>query len=128
VQRLQALPSAGVLFNYLGQFDQSLARSDMMSLSAMSAGAERSPQAQRSHLLQVTSYVSGGRLHVEWTYSQTLHHWQTIQHLAQSYLEALRTLIIHCRNRDALTHKADAFPQAHLSQEELDAILAELAE
>src|SRR5262249_47574143 len=44
---------APVLFNYLGQFDQMLAGSKLLRLTHEPTGPWHSPQAQRTHLLEI---------------------------------------------------------------------------
>ena len=50
--------NAQISFNYLGQFDQSIAEAQSFSPSAESGGLPMSPQSRRQHLLDVTSSVS----------------------------------------------------------------------
>jgi amino acid adenylation domain-containing protein/non-ribosomal peptide synthase protein (TIGR01720 family) len=125
-QELQAWPQAEVSFNYLGQLDQVLSRSPLFTLSRESIGPLRSPQGQRSHLLEINGFVVEGRLQLEWTYSRNFHKQSTIEHLAQEFINALQALIAHCQSPDAGGYTPSDFPNIELSQEKLDQILAEI--
>ncbi|MCI0399626.1 MAG: amino acid adenylation domain-containing protein [Chloroflexi bacterium] len=92
-QQLQALPQAQISFNYLGQFDQLLPPDSPFALTEESNGNSRSRQGRRPYLLQVNAQISGGRLRVNWTYSQNIHRPATVERLATEFLAALRTLI-----------------------------------
>jgi non-ribosomal peptide synthase protein (TIGR01720 family) len=77
-------------------------------------------------LLSVSSFVAGGQLQLDWTYSESVHLRATIESLAESYLQALRGLIHHCLNTTTDGYTPSDFPDAELSQEELDRLMAEL--
>ena len=126
--RLRTLPQPEVSFNYLGQFDQVLPASSPFAWAKESSGPDRSLRGRRHRLLAVTGCIIGGRLQLDWTYSENLHRWATIERLAQSFLEALRALITHCRFPEAEGYTPSDFPEADLSQKELDELIAELGE
>ncbi|NJK57793.1 MAG: AMP-binding protein, partial [Pleurocapsa sp. SU_5_0] len=122
-QQLRTLPQAQVIFNYLGQFDQSISPSSLFGFAPESSGLAHSPQSRRSHLLEINGMVSQGQLQLEWSYSHELHERTTIETLAQNYIEALRALIAHCQSPDAGGFTPSDFPLAKLDQDELDAAL-----
>ncbi|VEP18728.1 Non-ribosomal peptide synthase [Hyella patelloides LEGE 07179] len=122
-EELKSLPQAEVVFNYLGQFDQSLSPSSLFGLAPESSGLASSPKNKRSHLLEINGMVNQGQLQIKWSYSQNLHDRTTIEALAQYYVEALRSLIAHCQSPDAGGFTPSDFPLAQLKQEELDAAL-----
>ena len=126
-ERLREMPSAEIRFNYLGQFDQSIGEESMYSLAPESAGPNRSPRDKRITKLVINGNVIGGRLHVTWTFSENTYNRSTIEKLAQDYIEALRELIEHCRLPEAGGYTPSDFPEAALSQEELDDLLAEFS-
>jgi hypothetical protein len=63
---------------------------------------------------------------LEWTYSENLHRRATVERLAESYVEELRTLITQSRTCDPANYSPYDFPRANLSQEELSKVLAKL--
>jgi non-ribosomal peptide synthase protein (TIGR01720 family) len=125
---LRRMPRAEISFLYLGQLDQALSANSPFAPAKESRGATTSPHAKRSHLLSVSSYVAGGQLQLDWTYSESIHLTATIESLAESYLQALRELIKHCLNATTDGYTPSDFPDAELSQEELDRLMAELSQ
>lgn len=95
--KLQALPQAEVSFNYLGQSDQVFSESSLFAPAQESSGLTRSLQGKRSYLLEVTGIIAAGQLRVNWTYSEAIHRSRTVEHLAESFIKVLRSLIAHCQ-------------------------------
>ncbi|MCU0532506.1 MAG: amino acid adenylation domain-containing protein [Hydrococcus sp. Prado102] len=125
--QLQTLPTAQVSFNYLGQFDRVLSESPGWQLAKESTGLVRSPLGKRRHLLEVDGLVESGKLQINWTYSENVHQRSTIERLAQDFIEALESLIAHCQFSEAGGYTPSDFPEADLSQQELDELVAKLA-
>lgn len=96
VSKLQALPQAEVIFNYLGQSDQVFSSSSLFAPADGDIGPTHSLRGTRRHLLDINAIVAGGQLRVNWTYSGAVHRQETIASLAEGFLEALRSLIAHC--------------------------------
>ena len=125
--QLRSSPQPEIAFNYLGQFDQTTSASPFVSVEGL-IGPVHSPLAQRSHLLSINSLVINGRLRVDWGYSEGVHRRSTIERLAQSFIEALRSLIHHCTSASAGGYTPSDFSEAGLDQQELDSLIAELGE
>jgi non-ribosomal peptide synthase protein (TIGR01720 family) len=123
---LRARPRAQVLFNYLGQLDRGLPEHTVFRISADSVGPVRSPRAQRSHLLEINSYIAGGRLRVEWKYSEDIHRRVTIERLSESFKNSLRTLLAHIQSPEVFELTPSDFPMVQLSSEQLEGALAEV--
>jgi amino acid adenylation domain-containing protein/non-ribosomal peptide synthase protein (TIGR01720 family) len=85
----EAAPRAEICFTYLGQFDQALNSASLFALAGESPGPFRSERSLRSHLLDVMGSVVGGRLLVNWIYSENLHRRATIELLAHEFIENL---------------------------------------
>jgi non-ribosomal peptide synthase protein (TIGR01720 family) len=128
ISRLRALPPAEVMFNYLGQFDQALEESEMLTPLQESSGWELSPREKRAHLLEVVGRVSGGQLCMDLRYSREVHRAEKMEALAQNFLECLRDLIEQRESVkvDALT-PAD-FPLARLDQQQLHSVMRQIRE
>ncbi|HEX4954996.1 MAG TPA: amino acid adenylation domain-containing protein [Thermoanaerobaculia bacterium] len=77
-------------FNYLGQFDQADTQSALFALAEEPPGPARSARARRPHLLSSISRVRGGRLELEWRYSEALHRRETVAALLAGVAERLR--------------------------------------
>ncbi|MCC5644526.1 amino acid adenylation domain-containing protein [Nostoc sp. CHAB 5824] len=125
---LQTTPQPQLKFNYLGQFDEVLADTSIFQLASQTTGPNRSLQGSRNHLLEIDAIVTGGQLRLDWTYSQNIHHPTTIECLAESFIEALHCLIAHCQSKEAGGYTPSDFPEAELSQTELDTLLAKISQ
>ena len=121
--QLQTIPTPEISFNYLGQFDQIQTQANFQ-FSSESTGANQSPQQNRDHLLDINALVVAGELHISWTYSSNIHTHTTVENLAQSYIQAIRSLIEHCQSADVFGYTPSDFPDAQLHQVELDELLA----
>ncbi|HEX2211050.1 MAG TPA: amino acid adenylation domain-containing protein [Longimicrobium sp.] len=121
---LAAQAEPEISFNYLGQYDGAAPEAGRFRYAAGSRGLESSAQNRLHYLLNVNGAVRGGQLQLSWTFDQGTHRRETIERLADSYLDALRTLIAHCRQAGAGGYTPSDFPLAELSQEQLDALTA----
>ncbi|OYD96431.1 hypothetical protein CDG76_06490 [Nostoc sp. 'Peltigera membranacea cyanobiont' 210A] len=124
--KLKSFPQAEVSFNYLGQFDQIQSEAPLLGWAKESISLERSVLGNRSHLLEVNGLIVGDKLQLDWTYSKNIHKQSTVENLAFGFIEALKSLIAHCRLRQAKNYTPSDFPEAELNQEELDKIIAQL--
>jgi len=115
---------AELSFNYLGQFDQVLGDGAAFVPARESAGPERSHTGGRSSRLGITGRVSGGRLLMSWAYSEVMHRRETIERVAEDFISALRKIIAHCQSPEAGGYTPSDFPDADLSQSELDDLAA----
>ena len=109
-----------VSFNYLGQFDEVLSDAAVFRPARESCGARRSPRGLRSHVLEITAGVYGGALQISWQYSENLYRRETIEMLAENFVAALESIVAHCQAPDAGGFTPSDFPEAALSQQELD--------
>ncbi|HKV07315.1 MAG TPA: amino acid adenylation domain-containing protein [Thermoanaerobaculia bacterium] len=87
----------------------------------------REASAARRHVLEASGFLAGESLRVDWTYSEALHRPETVQRLADRFLDALGTLLRHCQSSESGGFTPSDFPEAGLSQEDLDDLLADLA-
>jgi amino acid adenylation domain-containing protein/non-ribosomal peptide synthase protein (TIGR01720 family) len=119
-EQLSALPQPEIIFNYLGQCDQVLQHSSWFKLTRELSGPVRSPRGTRRYLLEVDAFVIGGRLYADWMYSESFHRRATVESVAQGFVQALRSIIIHCQSPEAVGFTPSDFPDIDMSQEELD--------
>ena len=123
-RQLRRLPRAAVAFNYLGQLDQFTNETGLFRLSQWPVGPTRSPRARREHPLEINGWISEGRLQLSFSYSENIHRRETIDQLAAGFVEALQSLIAHCRSVEAGSYTPSDFPLAGLNQEALDKLSA----
>lgn len=92
-QRLQMLPQSEVMFNYLGQVDQSIKEYTLFKPGKQLFGPLHSTQETRRYLLEINSVIVDGCLELRWTYSQNRHHRSTIEALAEGFIEVIQELV-----------------------------------
>ncbi len=117
---LQSLQRAELSFNYLGQLDQAVPTAAPFRIAREPSGASHAARARRPHLLEVTATVTGGRLHARWAYSENRLRKDTVQALADAWVDALRALIEHCLSAGAGGATPSDFANAHLTQDAVD--------
>jgi non-ribosomal peptide synthase protein (TIGR01720 family) len=122
-KKLRDLPQAEVRLNYLGQVDRALLDSSMFKVATHPTGPAQSPKAARVYLVNIIGSVSAGELRLAWTYSENIHRSETIERLAQNYLNELRELIAQSQSGEKLSFSPSDFPNANLSQADLRKVL-----
>ncbi|HEX5715638.1 MAG TPA: condensation domain-containing protein, partial [Thermoanaerobaculia bacterium] len=126
-ERLRRLPRAEVAFNYLGQGDAGgSGEGALLTAAPESKGPTQSPRGGRSHLLQIDCSVAGGRLRADLTYSEKRHRRSTVEWFAGELVAAIRELIDHCLSSEAGGFTPSDFPEASLSQDQLDQLVSRL--
>jgi len=121
-EQIQKIPASEISFNYLGQFDQVQSETGW-KFAAESAGAIHSLKQTRDHLLDINALVVEGGLQIDWTYNSHVHTRATVEKLAQSYIQAIRSIIEHCQLKENRGYTPSDFPDAQLNQLELDELL-----
>ena len=117
-----------ILFNYLGQFDQMMARNGEFKILPIHPAGMRSGNNARSHLLDINALITQRQLAVTWTYCPHYHDPETISQVAVDFIEALGAMIRHCLAPDAGSYTPSDFPEANLDQKGLDELLDEFSE
>jgi len=121
---LEEMPQPEIAFNYLGQFDQVFRSQKLFSPARESPGKGIADENHSLHTFEVSAMVARGRLQVSWTYSEKLHRRETIEQLANNYVERLREIIAHCRGEHAGGFTPSDFPLAKLDQKKLSQLAA----
>jgi amino acid adenylation domain-containing protein/non-ribosomal peptide synthase protein (TIGR01720 family) len=125
-QELEQGQQAEVSMNYLGQVDQDLQATGIVS-GLEDVPQQVSAQAPRAHLLEVTGLVIEGRLHLEWQYSVHLHRRETIARLARACLRELQALIAASQQQGPALSLARDAVEAGITQDELTGLLKRLS-
>ncbi len=98
-RELKKLPSAQLIFNYLGQLDQVVSESSPFALSDEHIRRGFDPAWVRPYELAVDGYVYAGRLHLSWEYSVARYCRSTIERLGQGFSDTLQKFLIkHSQN------------------------------
>ncbi|PYT28585.1 MAG: non-ribosomal peptide synthetase, partial [Acidobacteria bacterium] len=121
-EKLRTLPQAEVSFVYLGQSDTLFSESAWLGPACESSGPTQSQRGQRSHLLSINGAVAEGCLRLNWVYSKHRYREDTIEKLAEGFMEGLRTLIAHCQSRDARSWTPSDVEEFNWSQSDIDSI------
>ena len=122
-EQVKTIPTPEIVFNYLGQFDQIQSETGW-KFATESTGNNHSLKQNRSHILEINALVIEGELQINWTYSSNIHSHNTVENLAQNYLQAIRSIIKHCQVSDHGGYTPSDFPLAQLNQLEIDELLA----
>jgi amino acid adenylation domain-containing protein/non-ribosomal peptide synthase protein (TIGR01720 family) len=126
VEELQTFAESEVVFNYLGQFDQTFSTSSLFRFVPNLSGLVSSPRNKRSALLEINGLVINNQLQFDWAFSENIHRHSTIEKLAQEYVKALQAIISHCQSSQVKSYTPSDFPELDLSQKGLDRFLAKL--
>jgi amino acid adenylation domain-containing protein/non-ribosomal peptide synthase protein (TIGR01720 family) len=113
----ETLPQAQILFNYLGQFDQSVSQSEW-HFATEDRGTISSLQNERDYLLEINGQTINSCLSLTFRYSGEQYQASTIQTLADNYQQRLQQLIEHCTT--SIGYTPSDFPLAILKQTQLD--------
>jgi non-ribosomal peptide synthase protein (TIGR01720 family) len=118
---VRALPKPQVSFNYLGQFDQTLAPDGPFGFARESGGHSVAASDQLDKVLDLNALVVGGTLSVSWRFSPEVLHETTVRRLIATFEARLAALIEHCLTAEPRATASD-FPLAGLSQAELEGL------
>ncbi|HEX7175843.1 MAG TPA: condensation domain-containing protein, partial [Pyrinomonadaceae bacterium] len=122
------LASPEVLFNYFGNVDQALDEAAPFTLCEDEARRERSPSESRGFMFEVNTYVTDGSLVSNWTYDSNLHRRETVEALAEGFMESVRLLADYCRGAETTAgYTPSDFPKSKLNQTELDHLLSKIS-
>jgi len=123
---LGKLPSPEISFNYLGQIDQVLQGSGLLEVCDDNPGDTRAAVNVRTHLLEVNAVVTSGRLRIDWRYGGDVHQRETVEKLANAYIERLQEIIEICGDPASGFCVPCDFPDAGLNDEQLRQALLEV--
>ncbi len=119
-----ASPQSQLVFNYLGQFDQVVAGSELFAFADEPTGAWHGPTNERTHRLEVLAAVHDGCFEARWIYSPGRDRSQVVERLAGDFIAALRGLIAHCTQPGVSGRTPSDFPLARIEQGALDELVA----
>jgi non-ribosomal peptide synthase protein (TIGR01720 family) len=125
-EQLAVQPQAAVSFNYVGRGNVGPREGALIRPAQESYGPPYSPRGSRCHMLEINANAVGGELVVHWTYSEGVHRRETIEQAAQQMLHAIKELIDETRQSTTHLFSTADFPDAELSQQELDKLMAVL--
>jgi non-ribosomal peptide synthase protein (TIGR01720 family) len=117
-------PSATVGFTFLGDVGGLVPEAGLFVVAeAQERPAVTSIDPGR-YPLQLVACIDRGRLRVDWTYRAESWNPAAVGRLAHEFVEALEELIVHCQSEDVGGYTPSDFPQADISQADLDKFLS----
>jgi non-ribosomal peptide synthase protein (TIGR01720 family) len=125
-ERLAALETPPITFNYLGQFSGGSQDSAEFQAADEDRGLDRAADNPRPHLLNVTGGILDGELAMEFDYSRAQFDEKTITALAGRLEKALYELAEESEAQPELTLAPEDFPLVQLNQKKLDRVLSQL--
>jgi microcystin synthetase protein McyA len=125
-QNLQALPQSKVRFQYVGQLDQLLGRESVFKPVDGLAYPRQVYMENSPYQMDITASIVQGQLRIDWSYRTEAYSRSTVQNLVNGYRDALLRLIVCCKSTNARRYTPSDFPEANLSQQELDNLLNEI--
>jgi non-ribosomal peptide synthase protein (TIGR01720 family) len=128
-QELAAQPRPAISLNYLGQLGsgrENAGPGPVFRISQRPRGSERAAEMPLPHLLEVSAAVQEGQLWLAWTYDSRRLALAEVQHLARETIRALQELVAHSSTPEAAGYTPSDFPQAGLTQAEIDALMEEI--
>jgi len=108
-----------VVFNFLG-FQE---KEDTQASSYFLEKELRHSSSERSYPIEINASVINGRLICKWSYPTHLVAPSQIQQLQHRFNEVLNTIIIHCTEQQETVFTPSDFPEADLSQDDLNNLL-----
>jgi non-ribosomal peptide synthase protein (TIGR01720 family) len=121
---LRQAPRPEISFNYIGEQAVPAGRENVIRPAAEKYGRVNSECGTRPYLLMITAEIRKEQLLLRWAYSRNQHRESTIRSLAQSFEKAFRSLVDSGQQTNANIYTPSDFPNANLSQTDLDEFIA----
>ncbi|MCJ8273490.1 MAG: amino acid adenylation domain-containing protein, partial [Psychrosphaera sp.] len=118
-EALLSAPAGEILFNYLGQFDQSINDDNYLNPASESMGSTVSERRKQTYGLAFNGAVNDGRLNFGLNFDRARYTEQSMQALAGHVQAGLITLVNHCLEADAGCLTPSDFALANISADNL---------
>ncbi|MCP1426503.1 bacitracin synthase 3 [Paenibacillus xylanexedens] len=119
---LQEERPASISFNYLGEMDGGMIGEAMFRESRFSTGQTIGGHIARNNPIELNTFVSGGKLHLNVTANQTAVDMPLVSQFAETFLEQLTEIVDHCLCQRETTYTPSDYGDPSLALEELDLI------
>ena len=110
-----------ISFNYLGQFDQSLAADGPFGFASEAAGNPQPDDEKLVYTLDINGMIVGDCLSLGWRYDPAVLAQADVEAWLAAFDREVARLVAHCVAATPRASAAD-FPLARLGQDELDAL------
>ncbi len=112
-----------LLFNYLGRMNTTSSNGRNWQMLQQGLRAE---QSERHLIWEINIGIFEGELSVNWAYAKAAFARKTMESLLKDYLEAIRQIMAHCLQQEEETFTPSDFPEADLSQDDLDNLMDQI--
>ncbi len=119
-ETMRAIPVPSMAFNYLGSLDGVHQEHSIFKFTDDAIGPIYSPAGPLPFVVEVTGLVLGGCMRVRIKYSSQVHRRETIEALADAYIDDLRSMMA------STPPAAGTWAGGLLSQAELDGLVREI--
>lgn len=96
IRQLLTTDDPELVFNYLGQIDNSFEEQSWLRMATESVGKNRGDLCPFSNKMEINCFIKDGELSLMWNYSTKHYNEKTINQLAQQFISNLSNLIEHC--------------------------------
>ena len=112
-----------IVFNYLGQFDQVFAETQLLQYSRIGSGLPHGADRSRPHTLELNSSIEQGTLRIGIAYSAAQYEAAAVQSFGDALHNELAAIIQHCVSTQAFGRTPSDFPLANLDQDDINRII-----
>ena len=113
-----------IVFNYLG-VRQAPENNTGISLNYITEGS-RHPLSERTYALEINTYITNGKLHINWSFPANAFRRPTMEALGKEFVNNIGAVISHCLQSGETGYTPSDFPEANISQDDLDTLLRNL--
>lgn len=113
-----------IVFNYLG-VRQTPESNTGISFNFVTARS-RHPLSERTYAIEINTYIMNGKLHINWSYPTIAFRRSTMEALGKIFVNNIDAVITHCLQSGETGYTPSDFPEANISQDDLDTLLRNL--
>lgn len=108
-----------ILFNYLGQFDQSIDQKSLFTMAQEKMGPLVSEERQRDNLMSFDGLISQGQLKFTLRFSEQQLSLHSMEALIEQFKHSVESLVAHCANTATGQYSPVDFPQVNIGEQKL---------
>ncbi|AIQ12433.1 non-ribosomal peptide synthetase [Paenibacillus durus] len=122
VPELQNEERAPVAFNYIGEMDGTMQGEGIFRESRFSSGESIGSNIVRNNPIEFNTFVMHGELIVNTTFNEAQFSESVVQHLLQTYIQSITTIVNHCVNKVETEKTPSDYGDTSLTLDELERI------
>lgn len=124
--KLKIFDDVQLMFNYLGQFDQTVPENTPFTIAEENKGADRGLKNKRISLIDVTAAVSQGVMSINISASKNQFKQESIKQLLENIKDALQNIINNCKGNNKVEYTSSDFDLIDLEDDQLSSVLNKL--